>query len=103
MNKLEIFKLLSWIKRGRQRKLTILALKEEEPIYAVELKKRINNNVKEGTKLSLREISRQLNNFKNQNLVLCLDEEMPYSRSYVLTKKGEKIKKEFDNYFKTSQ
>lgn len=97
MNKLEIYKLLSWIKRGRQRKLTILALKEEEPIYPVELKKRINNNINEGTKLSLREISRQLNEFKKRDLVLCLDEEMPYGRSYVLTKKGEKIKKDYQN------
>ena len=50
--------------------------------------------------LSLREVSRQLSGFKEKKIVICLDEELPWGRSYLLTKLGSKIKQ---LYSKTSQ
>jgi len=92
MNELQLLKLISWIKRGRQRKLVITELQKDQPVFAEELRKSVNDKVKSGTKLSLREISRQLSSFKEKKIVICLDEELPCGRSYLLTKLGSKIK-----------
>lgn len=89
---LQLLKLISWIKRGRQRKLVLNELQKDYPVFPEELRKSINEKIKEGTKLSLREISRQLTDFKNKKIVVCLDEELPWSRSYLLTNQGIKIK-----------
>jgi len=97
MNKpyLEQLKLVSWIKRGRQRKLVLEELSKDQPIFPEELRKNINSRIKIGTKLSLREVSRQLTDFKGKKIAICLDEELPWGRSYVLTNRGLKIKQMF--------
>tara|TARA_Y100000310_G_scaffold269928_1_gene283451 strand:- start:69 stop:371 length:303 start_codon:yes stop_codon:yes gene_type:complete len=100
MNELQLLKLISWIKRGRQRKLVLTELQKDQPIFAEELRKSVNDKIKSGTKLSLREVSRQLSGFKEKKIVICLDEELPWGRSYLLTKLGSKIKQ---LYSKTSQ
>jgi hypothetical protein len=94
---LELLRLLSWIKRGRQRKLVLKELLEDQPIFPEELRKSINEKIKDGTKLSLREVSRQLAHFKTKKIAICLDEELPWGRSYILTDLGNKIKQ---MYFK---
>ena len=92
MNEIELFKLLSWIKRGRQRKLVLSELQKESPVFPEEFRKSVNGKIKTGTKLSLREVSRQLTTFKEKKIVICLDEDLPWGRSYLLTKFGIKIK-----------
>ena len=59
------------------------------------VEKSVNEKIKEGTKLSLREVSRQLTSFKKKKMVICIDEELPWGRSYLLTKFGIKIKQLF--------
>ncbi len=89
---LQLLKLISWIKRGRQRKLTLSELQKDYPVFPEELRKSVNEKIKEGTKLSLREVSRQLTDFKKKKIVVCLDEELPWGRSYILTDFGHKLK-----------
>lgn len=89
---LQLLKLISWIKRGRQRKLVLNELQKDHPVFPEELRKSINEKIQDGTKLSLREVSRQLADFKEKAMVVCLDEELPWGRSYILTDLGNKIK-----------
>ena len=94
----DLWKKFSWIKKGRQRRIVIQELENDEPITGVELRKKINQKIPEEPKLSLREISRHMTTFKDKGLVKCLDEDAVYSRHYILTKKGLVIKEKIRKY-----
>ncbi|MFH1636798.1 MAG: hypothetical protein ABIB71_00050 [Candidatus Woesearchaeota archaeon] len=82
-----------WLKRGRQRILVIRDMEPNHPVTGEELRKKLNYAIKDRPKLSLREISRHLTSFEKKGMVKCLDSDQPYGRHYILTKKGERIKK----------
>ena len=100
MNKQDraMLKLVSWIKRGRQRKLVLEELPYNHPAFPEELRKETNAKIKTGTKLSLREVSRQLTDFKEKGIVVCFDEELPWGRSYLLTNWGLKLKQLYTKF-----
>ena len=87
--------IISWLKRGKQRIVVLKYLSKYDLIFPNELKKRINNNEKEFN-FSLSEISRHLLSFKEKNLSECLDEDLPWGRSYRITNLGKEILKEIE-------
>ena len=77
-----------WIVRGSQRKGLFLQL-PENPFISNKLRKEINE--KTGSNLSLREMSRHLNDFQEYGLIKCLNPSDPYNKIYELTQKGKSI------------
>ena len=82
----------AWINMGSQRK-EVMKLFPDKPITAEELRKTING--KNSLKLSLREMSRHLTTFAEKGILKCINSEAPYNRSYIITDKGKKIRKQF--------
>ena len=78
-----------WIVRGSQRKALFLEL-PENPFISNKLRKEINE--KSGLNLSLREMSRHLNDFQRSGLIKCLNPSDPYNKIYELTQKGQDIR-----------
>lgn len=87
----EFLTLISWIKRGKQRKFILKHMDSNEPIFPTELMKLINSKEKE-IKLSLPEVSRHLLEFEKKEIVKCLDKNLPWGRSYLILGLGLKIK-----------
>lgn len=87
-----------WVKRGKQRRLVIQELENEQPVTGEELRKKMNTIIKTEPKFSLREISRNLRGFQQKGIVECLDDDAPYGRHYILTKKGSVIKEKIKKY-----
>ncbi len=94
MKNKEFWELYGWIKRGSQR-IIVLTHIPEKPITPEELRRQIND--KSSIKLSLREMSRHLTSFAEKKITECLTPNVPYSKLYVLTQLGKKIKKEIIN------
>lgn len=82
---------LIWFLRGSQRKRIFLSLPEKEFIPN-KLRKQVN------TKISLREMSRHLKDFKEKEYIKCLNETDPYNKLYILTKKGKKMQKQLESF-----
>ncbi len=78
-----------WIIRGSQRKKFFLEI-PEKPFLSNKVRKELNE--KSNARLSLREVSRHLNDFKAKKLIECLNPSDPYNHIYELTSKGKKIK-----------
>jgi len=78
-----------WILRGAQRKELFLSIPEKE-FMPNRLRKELNE--KKSLTLSLREISRHLNDFEEKGFVKCLNPSDPYNKIYLITSKGKKIK-----------
>jgi hypothetical protein len=79
----EYVKLYSWVIRGSQRRAIILAM--ESPITPTQVKKI--------TGFGLNNVSDILRSFVEQKIAKCLNEDEKLGRIYVLTEKGNKIKK----------
>jgi DNA-binding transcriptional ArsR family regulator len=85
----ELWNKYSWAIMGSQRKEVIKFL-PDKPITAEELRKKINE--KTSLKLSLREMSRHLTSFVEQEFTKCLNPDAPYNRLYLITDLGKKIR-----------
>ncbi len=92
MSNADLLKDYAWINMGNQRK-EVMKLLPDRPLTVEELRERINE--KGHLKLSLREMSRHLTSFAEKGFVQCLNPEAPYKRSYIITKKGKKLKDQF--------
>jgi len=79
----EELKLMSWILRGRQRKVILKALD----------KPKTPTQIKEEVKLGLNNVSDILRLFVKNKIARCLNEDAKTGRIYELTKIGKKIKK----------
>ena len=79
---------------GKQRVAVIKSL-PDNPFTAEDFRKRINSE--KGLKLSLREMSRHLTSFTKEKLLRCLNPQAPYSRLYLITENGKKIKNKIIN------
>ncbi|RLE38346.1 hypothetical protein DRJ17_04170, partial [Candidatus Woesearchaeota archaeon] len=75
-------KIISWIKRGKQRRNIIKYIKEEDTPSEIANK----------SGYSLNNTSRVLNEFKKIGIVRCLNPKEKTGRLYKLTKKGKLIR-----------
>jgi DNA-binding transcriptional ArsR family regulator len=82
----------TWINMGSQRR-EVMRLFPDKPITAQKLREKINE--KSSLKLGLREMSRHLTTFAKKGILKCINPNAPYNRSYLITDKGKKIRKQF--------
>ncbi len=87
----EKYKDIIWLLRGSQRKKIFLDLPNKE-FTPNKLRK------EQHPLISLREMSRHLKDFKQQNFIQCLNEKDPYNKIYIITNKGKKLKKQIKDF-----
>lgn len=80
-----------WFLRGSQRKEVFLNI-PNKTFMSNKLRKQLK------IKISLREMSRHLKNFKEKGFIKCLNEKDPYNKIYIITDKGKKIKKQLEAF-----
>ena len=91
MSNAKYLKEYAWINMGGQRR-EVMRLFPDKPITAEELRKKINE--KSSLTLGLREMSRHLTTFAKRGILKCINPDAPYNRSYIITDKGKKIRKQ---------
>jgi len=89
--------LISFVKKGRQRRLVIVEMNKITPLMVSEIQKHVNNAIKkEGEKeIRLSDVSRVLQSFIEKKLAVCLNPRKKVGEKgilYKLTEKGEDIK-----------
>jgi hypothetical protein len=78
-----------WISGGSQRQNVFKNL-PVEPFMPNKFRKKFEG------KISLRELSRHLGNFKEQKLIICLNKNAPFNKLYQLTNKGKSLQREIN-------
>ena len=86
--------ILSWIIRGKIRKLVFLNIKKRTT--PAEIVDKLSNKEKRKPESHYSQVSRAIAELELQNLVKCLNPKEKTGRFYELTKRGKNIKKELE-------